>query len=42
MGRWGLSAGGGVWGGGGLEAEKGLDDGRGGGRTGGDRGGRSE
>lgn len=41
MGRWGLSAGGGVWGVGGVEVEKCLD-GRGGGRTGGDRGGRSE
>lgn len=42
VGRWGLSAGGGVEGaGGGLEVEKGLDDGRGGGRTRGDRGGRS-
>lgn len=39
VGRWGLSAGGGV--GGGLEVEGGFVDGRGGGRTGGDRGGRS-
>lgn len=41
LGRWGLSAGGGVGGRGGLEVEEGLGDGRGGGRTGGDRGGRS-
>ena len=41
VGRWGLSAGGGVEGaGGGLEVENGLA-GRGGGRTRGDRGGRS-
>lgn len=41
MGRWGLSAGGGVVARGGLEAEEGLDEGGGGGRTGGDGGGRS-
>lgn len=42
VGRWGLSAAGGVGGGGGgLEVEDGFDSGRGGGRTRGDRGGRS-
>lgn len=40
VGRWGLSAGGGVGRGGGLEVEGGLE-GRGGGRAGGERGGRS-
>lgn len=41
VGRWGLSAGGGVAGRGGLGVEEGLDDGRGKDRTGGEGGGRS-
>lgn len=41
VGRWGLSAGGGDGGEGGLDDEEGLDEGRGRGKTGGDGSGRS-